>query len=105
VTDELADEPFPDDPAYYFEKVARRIFIELPTDVALSDPYDAKVLFVGYANGKALSMEMTFRHTHSRFLPPEFDKPTYDLKDFNAFSGSDTILRRMDSSIVCGRVR
>jgi hypothetical protein len=70
VMSELPDDAYLDSPEDYFDRVALRIFCELPADVDISGFPDAEVIFVGYLAGRPLSVEISFSLAASTFVPP-----------------------------------
>lgn len=95
---ELPDNAYLDEPESYFERIANRIFYELPTDIDVSHGTDDEVIFVGYLAGKPLWAEIVFQHREGGFLPPIVIEPKISPRNFYAFSGSKTICKRMKES-------
>jgi hypothetical protein len=93
VMDELPEDAHLDDPESYFDRIASRIFYELPSDVILSGLADGddEIIFVGYLAGKPLWREIVLQRRGSMFLQWVVIEPAVSLRDFYAFAGSATI--------------
>ncbi len=98
VVDELPKDAYSDDPESYFQRIADRIFYELPTDVNFPHTTDDEVIFVGYLAGKPLRVEIVFRHKGTAFLPPFVTELRIAPRNFYAFSGSLTISEQMHNA-------
>jgi hypothetical protein len=102
----LSKSPFPESPDEYFGKLARQIFCELlnhfgenmlPFDLVNSEFPSSQALFVGYAKGNPLWVEIIFDHDTRQFLPPTVEGFEYSPKDFKVFSGSLEVWKAMDA--------
>jgi hypothetical protein len=97
-TDNLANRPFPNDPADYFNEIGRRVFQELafPLDGDIDGTSnhgfaESKLLFAGYANGSPLWAQLIFSNTGTRFAPHVLAGLTYSPRQFMVFAGSTTV--------------
>jgi len=95
---ELPEDAYLDDPDSYFNRIANRIFYELPTDVSLPHRTDDEVIFVGYLAGKPLWAEIIFQHREGGFFPPIVIEPKIKPRHFHAFAGSPTMCEKMEAS-------
>lgn len=95
VMSDLPDDAYLDNPENYFARIARKIYIELPNGLSLSDHPDAEVIFVGYLAGKPLWVEISFSHTETTFLPPTIKEPEPSPRYFHTFCGSHTVCDQM----------
>jgi len=98
VMDLLPEDAYLDEPEAYFDRIARRIFCELPTDVGLSGQPEADVIFAGYLDGRPLEAEIKFPHDETSFLPPIIGKLQSSSGQFNVFAGSDIVATDMHTS-------
>jgi hypothetical protein len=96
----LPDDAYLDDPESYFDRIALRIFYELPTDVILSglEDGDDEIIFVGYLAGKPLWREIIFQRRGAMFLQYVVTEPKTSLGDFYVFAGSSTVRKQMQDS-------
>jgi hypothetical protein len=85
-------------PESYFHRVARKIFLETPSEVGISGIPEADVIFVGYLNSVPVWAEIHFPHSDTEFLSPTVRKVECYPRYFNVFAGSETVLRQMQES-------
>jgi hypothetical protein len=95
-TDDLANEPFPSDPASYFHEIGNRLFRELVDAEADIGLPESKLFLVGYGNGVPMWAELVFSNTGTRFYPPVLAYVTPSPRRFMVFSGSTTVYGDME---------